>query len=161
MVILGDVAVPLLEKVPAPLGAAVTTTGTSPAPASEAGSVMVIKSSPKKLGLGRTLAAVIAVVPIVTVTAEAGTFLSPVAWISRTVGTCVPALAVVTLNGSIMQPDPTLVTLQTTARPPGPRVVVNMSGCEATICTKPRKTVPLLLTTTVATPVRVPMGTTK
>src|SRR6266404_155325 len=145
-----------------PLLASVTTTGTSPAPANEAGSVMVIKSSPNMLTFLVTVEAVMAVVPIVTDTSLGMPLRTPVKWISSTVGTCAPAvLVVVTLNGSVMQPDPTLVTLQTTARPPGPRGIVNTSGCAATTFRVPRITVPLLLITNVATPVDKPIGTTK
>src|ERR1051325_5266212 len=158
MVMCGAVAVPRLEKVPPRV--IVTTTGTSPAPANDAGRVSVIRSSPKKLILLITRVGVIDVVPMVTETSVFNAPRTPLRWISRTVGTMVVPLTVVTLNGSMMQPEDVLVTLQTTARPPGPAGIVKMSGCETTIGTNPRNTFPLLLTTMVGMPVCTPMGTT-
>ena len=146
-----------------PLLVSVTITGTSPAPANEAGSVMVIKSSPNMLTFLLTVDEVIAVVPRVTDTSLGMAPRTPVKWISSTVGTWVPVLsAEVTLKGSITHPETAvLVTLQMIARPPAACVVEKMSGCAATIFRVPRITVPLLLITNVATPADKPIGTTK
>src|ERR1700741_5548239 len=119
----------------------VTCTGTSPAPASEAGRVKLIRSQPGIFVLALTdkiAAPEIAVVPTVTVISPGVAPLTPVTDNSITVATVLPAPSVeVTLNGS---PDGIsgLVTLLAIARPPGPFASVKMSGWPARICINPR-----------------------
>src|SRR5262245_54501272 len=148
----------------------VTTTGTSPAPASEAGSLKLIRSKPGICLFGpmNTISApVIAVVPTVTVTSAASTGLTPVTDSSSTVATEVPpASGDVTLKGSGVRLDG-LVTFTAIARPPSSFVVVKISGCDTTIGTKPLNIVSLLapalktFTATRPTPNEMVIGITK
>ena len=106
---------------------------------------------------------------MVTVAALALVPRTPVSDIRRTVATLVPVpLSEVTSNGSPRQTllgVAGLVMLQTFARPSGPLVLVTMSGWAATITSKPRITLPLLLMTigklVPAALVAKPIGITK
>ena len=146
-----------------------TCTGTSPAPANDAGKVKLIMSQPGIFGFGLTTRIALpemAVVPIVTVISVGTADLTPVTFNSRTVATLVlVSSSDVTLKGSIARA--LFVTLNTAARPPGPFVDVKMSGCPGTTCTKPRCSVSVfapasrMLIATVATPPGKPIGITK
>src|SRR5215204_1268531 len=146
-------------------------TGTSPAPASEAGSVTVIWSKPGVfdglilMGLvAGSAVPVMSVVPMRTVTAGgAVTPRTPVSMMSNCVGTVsvcaevqspvVPepaGLVVVTANGSPGGAMHGLVTLSTAARPPAPFVEVKMSGCAGLSSTDVRMSAPLLKMLTAA-----------
>src|SRR4030095_8266462 len=122
-----------------PLLITVTTTGTSPAPASEAGSLKFMMSMPgaSLFGPTKTISApVIAVVPTVTVTSAGRTDLTPVTDSSITVATLLPlASGVVTLNGSGVLP----MVFTAMARPSASFVVEKISGCDTTMGTNPRK----------------------
>src|SRR2546423_9733364 len=163
----------------APPTVALTTVGTSPAPASEAGSSTMIWSKP---GVSDGPVEMMdapdkVVLPIVTVTvavAESGR--RPVNMMSRRVGTVsvsvevqtpvVPesfGLVVVTLKGSPVGAMQGFVTFRTAARPPGPFVEVKMSGSTGLSKTDVRMTEPLLKLLTVAGVEEFarPVGTTK
>src|SRR5215211_4999817 len=155
-------------------------TGTSPAPASEAGSVTVIWSKPgvfdgpTAMGLvAGSAVPTMSVVPMRTVTvAGEVTPRTPVTMKSRRVATVSVVVAVqtppvgleeVTANGSPAPETQLFVTLSAAARPPGPFVEVKMSGCAMFRSSDVRVSVPLLKTTTgaaVVEPAR-PGGTTK
>ena len=109
----------------------VTTIGTSPAPASEAGSVMLIMSKPGISGFESfsTIASpVIAVVPIVTVSSDFSASLTPVTLNSTTVGTVFPLASVdVMLNGGGSR-RLGFVTFTAIALPPASPVEEKMSG---------------------------------
>ena len=148
----------------------VTTIGTSPAPASEAGSLKFMMSEPGNslFGPTKTISApVIAVVPTVTVTSAGRTDLTPVTDSSITVATVLPlASGDVTLNGSgVLLPG--LVTFMAMARPSASFVDEKISGCDTTRGTNPRKIVSLpapaskILTVTLPTPSASEIGTTK
>src|SRR5205085_7510299 len=158
---------------------ALTTMGTSPAPASEAGSSTMIWSKP---GVSDGPVEMMdapdkVVLPIVTVTvavAESGR--RPVNMMSRRVGTVsvsvevqtpvVPesfGLVVVTLNGSPVGAMQGFVTFRTAARPPGPFVEVKVSGSTGLTRTDVRMRAPLLKTVTgcAVDVLASPTGTTK
>lgn len=162
MVISGAMAAGRLEETDVPL-VTVTTTGTLGELANDAGSLKFMMSHPgiSRLGLTRTIESpVMSVVPTVTLTSAGVTPLTPVRVISSTVGTVIPLPSIeVTVKGSPVRAAG-LVTFTIAARPP----TLKRSGCAGTICRSPRSCVPpfnLLLTTTVATPGKVPGGTTK
>ena len=178
----GAVSAGRLVKV-APPAVTVTMTGTSPAPASEAGSVTVIWSKPgvfdrlMRMGLvAGSAVPVMSVVPMRTVTAAgAVTPRTPVSMMSSCVGAVsvsaeeqspvAPEPAgrvVVTANGSPGGATHGFVTLSTAARPPGPFVEVKMSGCAALSATDVRMSAPLLkMATGSAGEGASPCGTTK
>jgi len=118
-----------------------TWTGTSPAPAKDAGKVKFMMSNPGISGFGRTArieVPEIAVVPTVTVISAVVARRTPVTLSSITVGTVALLASVdVTVNGSGVRALG-LVTLKAIARPPASFVVVKMSGCATMICTNPR-----------------------
>jgi hypothetical protein len=130
IVIRGAVSAGRLEVV-TPFLLTVTTTGTSPAPAKEAGSWKLIMSNPGMSGLGRTeriAVPVIAVVPTVTVTSLVVALRTPVTVSSITVGTVAPPASVdVTLKGSAVRAFGS-VTLKAIARPFASPLVEKMSG---------------------------------
>lgn len=148
----------------------VTITGTSPAPASEAGSLKLMMSKPGASLFDPTNVIsppVIVVVPTVTVTSAVTIGLTPVTDSSITVATLLPlASGDVTLNGSGVRAAG-LVTLNAIARPPSSFVVVKISGCDTTIGTKPRSIVSLpapassIFTATLPTPNPIVIGITK
>src|SRR5829696_2203271 len=133
-----------------PAAVTVMMTGTSPAPASEGGSVTVIWSKPGVFDgpilMGDVLGSAVpmmSVVPMRTVTLAGA--VTPRTPVTRNI-TCVatvsgcadvqspvvpePAgLVVITGNGSPGGAMHGLVTLSAAARPPGPFVEVKMSGC--------------------------------
>src|SRR5579885_140258 len=144
---------------------ALMTTGTSPAPASEAGSST---SSWSKPGVSDGRKPMIdvplrVVVPIVTVTlaVEPDGGRSPVTMMSRCVGAVsvvaavqLPVrpepvgLVVVTEKGSPVGATQGFVTFKTAARPPGPFVEVKMSGSTGFSSSDVLTSEPLLKTTT-------------
>ena len=130
MCIVGAVAVDLLVVVACPVLVNVTTTGTSPAPARDAGKVKFTTSKPGILSrdLTRTIPVVLMlVVPTVTVISEVRAPRTPVKVNSTTVGTVLVPSLDVTLNGGSRRCFG-LVTLTARALPPGPFAVVKMSG---------------------------------
>src|SRR5947209_3887031 len=164
----------------APPTVALTTMGTSPAPASDEGSSTMIWSKPGVSDgpVEMTVKAVVVVLPTVTVTVAVcpGGGRRPVNMMSRRVGAVsvsvevqtpvVPesfGLVVVTANGSPVGAMQGFVTFRTAARPPGPFVEVKMSGSTGLMRTDVRVRAPLLKTATgcaVVASVR-PTGTTK
>src|SRR5919199_1197082 len=97
-----------------------TTTGTSPAPASDAGSSTMIWSKP---GVSEGPTACIG-----PLTGSA----VPVIVVVQLPVVCEPfGIVVVTANGSPEGATQGLVTFRTAARPPGPVVEVKISGCDA------------------------------
>src|SRR5215212_3661236 len=143
----GAVSAGRLVNVP-PVATTVTMTGTSPAPASDAGSVTLIWSKPGVFegptvtGLSAAAVPTMSVVPMRTVTPLALVNpRTPVSIINNcvaTVSVCAevqspPAdptgLIVITEKGSPGGATQGFVTLSTAARPPAPFVEVKMSGC--------------------------------
>src|SRR5215207_6427432 len=175
----GAVSAGRLVNVPA-VDATVMMTGTSPAPASEAGSVTVIWSKPGvfdgPMAMGLVAGSAVptmSVVPMRTVTvAGAVTPRTPVTMKSSRVATVSVVVAVqtppvglveVTVNGSPVPETQLFVTLSAAARPPGPFVEVKMSGCAEFRTSDVRMSAPLLKMTTGAAVAEAasPGGTTK
>src|SRR5215213_288899 len=177
----GAVSAGRLVNVP-PVVTTVTMTGTSPAPASEAGSVTLIWSKPGVFegltvtGLSAAAVPTMSVVPMRTVMPLAvATPRTPVSTMSNCVATVSVSAevqspppdptgrVVVTAKGSPGGATQGFVTLSTAARPPGPFVEVKMSGCAGFRTSEVRMTAPLLniVTGKAVVPAASPRGTTK
>ena len=145
-----------VSRLDAPL--AVITIGTSPV-LTVAGKMKVNRSVPGKSEAALVLP-LITVVPTVALIAAGALLRTPVSETRNTVGTRFPVpSSEVILNGSGVH-TVGLVALHTAARPPGPFVLVKISGCDATMVTAPRNTVPLLLMAIGKIPAGSARGTT-